>query len=27
VNPFGDEVREAVEPWWSAGPCVPRDGA
>jgi uncharacterized protein len=24
VNPFGDEVRGAVEPWWSAGPCVAR---
>jgi len=24
VNPFGDEVREAVEPWWTGGPCVPR---
>jgi hypothetical protein len=24
VNPFGDEVREAVEPWWTSGPCVPR---
>ncbi|HEV8174649.1 MAG TPA: DUF501 domain-containing protein, partial [Actinoplanes sp.] len=22
VNPFGDEVRDAVEPWWSGGPCV-----
>lgn len=22
VNPFGDEVIEAVEPWWSGGPCV-----
>lgn len=22
VNPLGDEVREAVSPWWSAGPCV-----
>jgi hypothetical protein len=22
VNPFGDEVRAAVEPWWSGGPCV-----
>jgi hypothetical protein len=25
VNPFGDEVREAIEPWWTGGPCVPRD--
>jgi len=24
VNPFGDEAREAVEPWWSGGPCVAR---
>jgi uncharacterized protein len=23
VNPFGDEVRAAVEPWWTEGPCVP----
>jgi uncharacterized protein len=22
VNPLGDEVREAVGAWWSAGPCV-----
>ena len=22
VNPFGDEVLAAVEPWWGAGPCV-----
>ncbi len=22
VNPFGDEVRALVEPWWSDGPCV-----
>jgi hypothetical protein len=22
VNPFGDEVRDAVEPWWVDGPCV-----
>jgi uncharacterized protein len=22
VNPFGDEVRRAVEPWWSGGRCV-----
>ena len=26
VNPFGDEVRAAVEPWWSGRSCVPRDG-
>jgi hypothetical protein len=25
VNPFGDEVREAIGPWWSGGPCVPRE--
>jgi hypothetical protein len=23
VNPFGDEVRAAVEPWWTGSPCVP----
>jgi hypothetical protein len=22
VNPFGDETRELVSPWWTAGPCV-----
>ena len=22
VNPFGDEVRERAEPWWTGGPCV-----
>lgn len=22
VNPFGDEVLELLEPWWTAGPCV-----
>jgi hypothetical protein len=22
VNPFGDETRALVEPWWTAGPCV-----
>ncbi len=22
VNPLGDEVREAVGAWWSAGPCA-----
>jgi hypothetical protein len=22
VNPFGDEVRDEISPWWSAGPCV-----
>lgn len=25
VNPLGDEVRAAVGPWWSAGPCVTAD--
>lgn len=23
VNPFGDETRDAVGPWWLDGPCVP----
>lgn len=23
VNPFGDEVRALIEPWWSRGPCLP----
>jgi hypothetical protein len=22
VNPFGDEVRARLDPWWSHGPCV-----
>jgi hypothetical protein len=22
VNPLGDEVLEALGPWWAAGPCV-----
>jgi hypothetical protein len=22
VNPLGDEVLEALPPWWSSGPCV-----
>jgi hypothetical protein len=22
VNPFGDEVRDAIEPYWAGGPCV-----
>ena len=26
VNPFGDEVRVMVGPWWALGPCVPRTG-
>jgi hypothetical protein len=25
VNPLGDEALEALGPWWSAGPCGPRD--
>ena len=24
VNPFGDEVRATVGPWWALGPCVPQ---
>jgi len=27
VNPFGDEVRSAIEPWWTGGPCVPRQAS
>jgi hypothetical protein len=27
VNPFGDETRELVGPWWAAGPCVPPGSA
>lgn len=23
VNPFGDELRDQLPPWWSDGPCVP----
>jgi len=23
VNPLGDEVRDALRPWWAAGACVP----
>ena len=23
VNPFGDQVHERTEPWWTDGPCVP----
>ncbi len=26
VNPFGDEVRDRIGPWWTDGPCV-RPGA
>jgi hypothetical protein len=22
VNPFGDEVRDMVQPWWTSGPCA-----
>jgi hypothetical protein len=22
ANPFGDGVRERIEPWWTGGPCV-----
>ncbi len=22
VNPFGDEVRALIEPWWAGGRCV-----
>jgi uncharacterized protein len=25
VNPFGDETRELIGPWWTAGPCVGPD--
>ena len=25
ANPLGDEVLEALGPWWKAGPCVPED--
>ena len=27
VNPLGDEALRALDPWWMAGPCVPRDGS
>jgi hypothetical protein len=23
VNPFGDEVRERISPWWTGGSCLP----
>jgi hypothetical protein len=26
VNPLGDEVRDALSPWWADGPCVPAGG-
>lgn len=22
VNPFGDETRDLIGPWWTAGPCI-----
>lgn len=25
VNPFGDEVREQLGPWWADGPCIAVD--
>ena len=25
VNPFGDEVLAALDPWWERGPCVTAD--
>jgi hypothetical protein len=25
VNPLGDEALRALDSWWMAGPCVPRD--
>lgn len=25
VNPLGDEALAMMDPWWSAGPCVPPD--
>jgi len=25
VNPLGDEALAALPPWWSEGPCVPRE--
>jgi hypothetical protein len=27
VNPFGDEVRDRISPWWTDGPCVAPDPA
>lgn len=24
VNPFGDDVRDLISPWWAEGPCVDR---
>jgi hypothetical protein len=23
VNPLGDEALGQLDPWWTAGPCVP----
>ena len=23
VNPLGDEALDRLDPWWTAGPCVP----
>jgi hypothetical protein len=25
ANPFGDETRELIGPWWTEGPCVATD--
>jgi hypothetical protein len=25
VNPLGDETLAALPPWWTDGPCVPRE--
>ena len=25
-NPFGDEARDLIGPWWTDGPCVSTDG-
>jgi hypothetical protein len=27
VNPLGDEALARLDPWWSAGPCLPADPA
>ncbi|MQA25054.1 MAG: DUF501 domain-containing protein [Micromonosporaceae bacterium] len=27
VNPFGDEVRAGIGPWWEGGPCVRPEAA
>jgi hypothetical protein len=26
VNPFGDDTLARIDPWWTAGPCVPDAG-